>query len=117
MKTAKEFWISKFPDAEKNWQKTGHDDNFQVRMMEEYAKYYYEQQVKTCAIQIVTCCGFSVGDKVNTPYSEGEVWKVTETSVHVKHWDEKREAWMFSKYLTEPYHHSQNPVTVLSYCR
>ena len=47
MKTAKEFWISKFPDAEKDWQKTGHDDNFQVRMMEEYAKYYHEQQVNS----------------------------------------------------------------------
>jgi len=48
MKTAKEYWISKFPNAEKDWQKTGHDDNFQVRMMEEYAKYYHEQQVKNC---------------------------------------------------------------------
>ena len=47
MKTAKEYWISKFPNAEKDWQKTGHDDNFQVRMMEEYAKYYHEQQVKS----------------------------------------------------------------------
>ena len=37
-------------------------------------------------LPLVTCCGFSVGDKVNTPYGEGEVWKVTETSVHVKHW-------------------------------
>jgi len=47
MKTAKEYWLSKFPDAEKDWQQTGHDDNFQVRMMEEYAKYYHEQQVKS----------------------------------------------------------------------
>ena len=47
MKTAKEFWLSKHPDAEKDWQKTGHDDNFQVRMMEEYAKYYHKQQVNS----------------------------------------------------------------------
>ena len=42
MKTAKEYWLSKFPEAEKEWGKTGHDDNFQIRMMEEYAKYYHE---------------------------------------------------------------------------
>jgi hypothetical protein len=47
MMTAKEFWLNKFPDLEKDWGKTGHDDNFQVRMMEEYAKYYHEQ-VKKC---------------------------------------------------------------------
>jgi hypothetical protein len=39
MMNAKEFWISKFPDAETDWGKTGHDDRFQVRMMEEYAEY------------------------------------------------------------------------------
>lgn len=44
---------------------------------------------------------FKVGDKVITPYSECEVWKVTDKSVHVKHWDEKRGMWMFSKYLTD----------------
>ena len=57
MKTAKEFWLSKYPDAEEDWQKTGHDDNFQVRMMEEYAKYYHEQQVKKqrlCQREITT---------------------------------------------------------------
>ncbi len=42
MKTAKEYWLSKFPEAEKDWGKTGHDDNFQIRMMEEYGKYYHE---------------------------------------------------------------------------
>ena len=68
-------------------------------------------------IGAVTFCGFSVGDKVITPYSEGEVWKVTDKSVHVKHWDEKRDMWMFSKYLTEPWHHSQNPVSVLRHSR
>ncbi len=47
MMNAKEFWISKFPDAEKDWGKAGHDDRFQVRMMEEYAKYYHEQQVNS----------------------------------------------------------------------
>lgn len=67
-------------------------------------------------IGVVTCCGFSVGDKVNTPFGESDIWKVTETSVPVKHWDDKRERWMFSKYLTEPWHHSQLPVSVLSHC-
>tara|TARA_R110001599_G_scaffold2525_1_gene13717 strand:+ start:2776 stop:3069 length:294 start_codon:yes stop_codon:yes gene_type:complete len=43
---AKEFWISKYPDAEEDWGKTGHDDRFQVRMMEEYAEY----RVKNCLI-------------------------------------------------------------------
>jgi hypothetical protein len=60
--------------------------------------------------------GFSVGDKVVTPYGEGYVWKVTYKSVHVKHWDEKRDMWMFSKYLTEPLHHSQNSISVLTHC-
>lgn len=59
---------------------------------------------------------FKVGDKVITPYSECEVWKVTDKSVHVKHWDEKRGMWMFSKYLTEPWHYSQNHVSVLRHC-
>ena len=68
----------------------------------------------------VTCCGFSVGDLVNTPYGEGEVWKVTEKSVHVKHWHGKKNCkhdWLFSKYLIATTHHSQNPVSVLSHCR
>lgn len=65
----------------------------------------------------VSCYGFSVGDKVVTPYGEGYVWKVTYKSVHVKHWDEKRDMWMFSKYLTEHWHHSQNPVSVLIHCK
>jgi hypothetical protein len=63
-----------------------------------------------------TCCDFSVGDKVNTPFAEGVVWKVTDKSIHVKHWDEKRGMWLFSKYLTDPWHHSQNSVSVLSHC-
>jgi len=46
MMNAKEFWISKFPDAETDWGNTGHDDRFQVRMMEEYAEY----RVKNCLI-------------------------------------------------------------------
>lgn len=37
---------------------------------------------------------FSVSDKVMTPFGDGEVWKVTDKSVHVKHWDEKRNVWM-----------------------
>jgi hypothetical protein len=28
MMNAKEFWISKYPDAEKDWGNTGHDDRF-----------------------------------------------------------------------------------------
>ncbi len=68
-------------------------------------------------IGAVTCCGFSVGDKVITPYGEGEVWKITDKSVHVKHWDEKLQMVVFSKYLTNPWHHSQNPATVISHCR
>jgi len=71
-------------------------------------------------LPLVTCCGFSVGDKVNTPYGEGEVWKVTETSVHVKHWHGAKNCphdWLYSKYLTEVTHHKQNPVSVLSHCR
>ena len=51
---AKEFWISKYPDAEKDWGKTGHDDRFQVRMMEEYAEY----RVKKCDLaDVVECAG------------------------------------------------------------
>jgi hypothetical protein len=71
-----------------------------------------------CTIQNVTCCGFKVGDKVNTPSGEGEVWKVTETSVHIKHWHGAKNCphdWLYSKYLTEVTHHAQNPVSVLSH--
>ena len=60
---------------------------------------------------------FSVGDKVMTPYMEGVVWKVTDKSIHVKHWDVRKGIWMFSKYLTEPTHHSQNPVSAISHCK
>jgi hypothetical protein len=54
MMNAKEFWISKYPDAEKDWGNTGHDDLFQVRMMEEYAEY----RVKKCDLaDVVECAG------------------------------------------------------------
>lgn len=70
-----------------------------------------------CTIAGVSCCGFSVGETVNTPYGKGEVWKVTETSVHVKHESPYPDSeWLFSKYLTEPWHHSQNSVESLSHC-
>ena len=55
MMNAKEFWISKYPDAEEDWGKTGHDDRFQVRMMEEYAEY----RVKNCLIADVVCSSCS----------------------------------------------------------
>lgn len=57
---------------------------------------------------------FTVGDEVNTPYGIGIVWKVTETSVHVRH--PFNDGWLYSKYLTTPKHHSQKPISVLSHC-
>jgi len=69
---------------------------------------------------VITCCGFLVGDKVNTPFGEGEVWKITETSVHVKHWHGAKNCphnWVHSKYLTEVTHHKQSHVSALSYCK
>lgn len=69
-------------------------------------------------IGAVTCCGFSVGDKVNTPHGIGFVWKVTEVSVHVKHhYHREGIEWLYSKYLAQTKHHSQSPVSVLSHCR
>ncbi len=62
--------------------------------------------------------GFSVGDKVDTPYGLGEVWKVTEASVHVKHYEDKKNLThnpLFSKYLKDPYHHSQKPISSLNH--
>ena len=64
----------------------------------------------------VICCHFKIGDKVKTPFGEGEVWKTTEKSVDVRHWNKKNEHWMYSKYLAEPWHHTQNSVTVISHC-
>ncbi len=70
------------------------------------------------AINVIECCGFKVGDKVNTPYGEGEVWKVTDISVHVKHWEGHKHCphdWVFSKYVIKPWHHAQNPITAISH--
>lgn len=75
-----------------------------------------QKQKKVMSPGNVTC-GFKVGDKVNTPSGEGEVWKVTDTSIHVKHWHGAKNCphdWLYSKYLTEVTHHSQNSVLVLS---
>lgn len=72
----------------------------------------------THSLSAATCGGFSVGDKVNTPHGEGEVWKVTDKSVHVKHWHGKKNCqhdWLYSKYLTEPWHHSQNSISAISH--
>ena len=75
---AKEFWISKYPDAEKDWGKTGHDDRFQVRMMEEYAEY----RVKKCDLADVVkpkgtfyCVEKEVNaDECETQCSDCERW-------------------------------------------
>ncbi len=61
---------------------------------------------------------FSVGDKVDTPYGLGEVWKVTEASIHVKHYEDKENPThdpLFSKYLKEPRHHSQKPISSINH--
>jgi formylmethanofuran dehydrogenase subunit E len=34
--TAKEWIFENYPQVKKEWNKTGHDDNYMVRMMEEY---------------------------------------------------------------------------------
>ena len=34
--TAKEWIFENYPQVKKGWNKTGHDDNYMVRMMEEY---------------------------------------------------------------------------------
>lgn len=71
----------------------------------------------------VTCCGFAVGDKVKEPNGLiGEVWKVTDTSVHVRIKNEgqfgvNHNDYFYSKYLTNPWHHSQKSVSDLSHCR
>lgn len=66
----------------------------------------------------VSCCGYSIGDYVNTPFGTGFVWKVTENSVHVKHrYHREGINYLYSKYLVQTKHHSQNPITVISHCR
>lgn len=65
----------------------------------------------------VTYGNFQIGDKVNTPYGVGFVWKVTESSVHVKHnSSSKKGDWLYSKYLANPKHHSQKPISAISHC-
>jgi len=69
----------------------------------------------------VSCCGYSVGDSVNTPYGIGEVWKTTEDSVHVRiknvgQYGKNHHDYFYSKYLVNPTHHMQSGLDKISHC-
>ena len=67
----------------------------------------------------VTCCGFSVGDKVNTPYAGvGVIYKITDDFIHVKHRYRKEGIeWLYTKYLIGLTVYPQLSVSALSHCR
>ena len=47
--TAKEWIFKKYPNAKEDWGKTGHDDNFQVKCMEEYANQRVIEELESFA--------------------------------------------------------------------
>ena len=67
----------------------------------------------------VTCCGFSVGDKVNTPYAGvGIIWKITDDFIHVKHRYRKEGIeWLYTKYFVGETVYPQYSVSAISHCR
>jgi hypothetical protein len=67
----------------------------------------------------VTCSGFSVGDRVNTPYAGvGIIWKITDDFIHVKHRYRKEGIeWLYTKYLKGETVYPQYSVSAISHCR
>lgn len=49
MRTAKEWLFENYPNVKEDWGMTGHDDNFTVRMMDEYAKQAWNEAVELCS--------------------------------------------------------------------
>jgi len=50
--TAKEWIFENYPQVKEEWNKTGHDDNYMVRMMEEY----HQAKLKLLSIGDVIGC-------------------------------------------------------------
>lgn len=78
-------------------------------------------EVNNDFIADVSCCGYSVGDTVNTPYGIGEVWKTTKESVHVRienvgQHGKNHHDYFYSKYLVNPTHHMQSGLDKISHC-
>lgn len=84
--------------------------------MEETSK---NNETAQLGIGAVTCCGFSVGDKVNTPYAGvGIIYKITDDFIHVKHRHRKEGIeWLLTKYLIGLTVYPQLSVSALSHCR
>lgn len=61
---------------------------------------------------------FSVGDTVNTPYGKGEVWKVTQDTVHVRHnYKISGIAFLYSTFYINPKEAHHNPVSLIAHVK
>ena len=61
--TAKEWLFKQYPKVKDEWGKTGHDDEFMARMMDEFAQYALSFQPSGNAEQLVCDCGNKLTDK------------------------------------------------------
>ena len=60
---------------------------------------------------------FEVGQIVNTPYGQGEVWKISDIAVHVRHKatgiNARRGDYTYMRFMFNKTHHSQTPIETL----